>query len=683
MTTDIDWLQAANSAFEESASYFDSSIRKGIEESLAHNQSRHAPGSKYYKEGYRHRHKGFRPKTRTMTLRREADAAVALFSTEDIISVSPAGDTVQDAVAAEINKELLQNRLHSGGWFQTAIGAYQDANVTGIVISHQTWLYEEAEISEPIVDESGNIVIGEDGIPMMRSQRIVVEDRPAVELRPIENVMFSKAADWVDPINSSPFIIDQVPMTIDSVKALANRNGGVSPIRWLDASEEALSTAASASSAQADSVRRQRDGKREDSTDTSYSYHGHNIVWVRRVIMRVDGIDMFYYTLGGHALLSEPIELIKAYPWLKPGERPYVLGMSVIESHRVYPDSPVKMVSSVQKEANEINNTRRDNVALALNKRWFAREGANIDAAVLQRLIPGSVLTVGDINADIREERVSDVTASSYHEQDRVNMDFDDLAGTFTGGTVGGAKNLSETVGGMDLMRGDADTLTEYHMRVFVQTWVRPVLMQVMALIQEYETDQALLESVARSLRLRERFGIEEITDALLKAPMGVEVNVGFGATNPRQRVERIAFGLSTVLNLAPGMAQRLNGEEVAKEVFGSLGYAGSSRFFSGEEAAPVPMEADAMQPDPRIELEREKLEMQREALAAELDNKELERMNRLELAYLKQEELLYRLAHDEKISMAQLEAKLRALDIERQNKVDEMKLKIRMGSGI
>ena len=59
-----EWLLIARDAYNESESYYDANIRSTHERNLAHFQNRHAPGSKYYTEGYKFRKKAFRPKTR-------------------------------------------------------------------------------------------------------------------------------------------------------------------------------------------------------------------------------------------------------------------------------------------------------------------------------------------------------------------------------------------------------------------------------------------------------------------------------------------------------------------------------------------------------------------------------------------------------------------------------------------
>jgi len=195
------WLMVSRDAYNESQSYFDANIRNPLERNFSHFANRHAPGSKYYTQGYRHRAKGFRPKTRAMIRRNEAAAAVALFSTSDAVHVKPARQGhPSHQLSAEVNQELLQYRLDNTiPWYLTAIGAYQETHVAGIVISHQYWNYKELITKVPRVNELGDVELDEDGGVVYEKNYTVIKDTPAIELRPLENVFFSVAADWRSP----------------------------------------------------------------------------------------------------------------------------------------------------------------------------------------------------------------------------------------------------------------------------------------------------------------------------------------------------------------------------------------------------------------------------------------------------------------------------------------------------
>lgn len=614
-----EYLQIARDAYRTSTDYFDANIRKNVERNLAHFSNRHAPGSKYYSEAYKYRAKGFRPKTRSVVRKNETAAAIALFSTADTLSVTAEDESdIVQRVSAEINQELLQYRLdNTVKWFQTAMGAYQDTLVAGVVISHQFWDYQEIVNTSEAMDEYGATMINEEGEVVMNETYEVVRDTCAVELRPIENIRFSTAADWRDPLNTSPFLIDKIPMTIDEIKQRALQTGKTK-IPWIQLTDGELMQGLTSDY---DPVRSQREGQRQDSTDQNYSTTGFETVWVHRNIIRKNGRDWIYYTLGEHARLSDPIPLIEEYPWLKPGQRPYVLGTSNIETHKNYPESLAGLAANLNQEANDINNQRRDNVALVLNRRYIAKRGADTDYASLMRNVPGGITLTDDPDKDIRIEAPPEVTGSSYQEQDRVNMDFDELTGAFSTSSVASNRQLNETVGGMELLSGDANSVTEYQLRIFVETWVEPVLKQLVQLEQRHETDEGLLSLMGKKLEMWQRFGVDRVTDIMLQGSMTVRVNVGFGSTDPQKRINKLALGLNTVLGFAPQMGQRLDPEELSNEVFGALGYKGVERFFPKEPNPDAPQLQPP--PDPRMEVERFKAEASMQLAQFQAQNEE------------------------------------------------------------
>jgi hypothetical protein len=191
-----------------------------------------------------------------------------------------------------------------------------------------------------------------------------------------------------------------------------------------------------------------------------------------------------------------------------------------------------------------------------------------------------------DPMTDVHIVNTPDVTASSYEEQDRLNVDFDDIAGNFSQGTVQTNRMMNETVGGMEMLSGQANAQMEYMVRVFAETWIEPVLMQLVRLEQYYETDDTILTVATNKAEQDsnqqggsfQRFGAEEM-DELLRHEMTVGVNVGIGATDPIRKIERLLLGIRTMGEINPDIVSLINQEEVTKEVFGALGYKDSKRF--------------------------------------------------------------------------------------------------------
>jgi hypothetical protein len=465
------------------------------------------------------------------------------------------------------------------------VGALQDTLNHGICISHQEWRYQERGKSQRVtfVDP----VTGEETHETVQSVE-VVEDRPNIRLVPPENFRFSPAADWVDPANTSPYLLEMIPMYVQDVK---ERMGKASPKagepKWREIPTDALQSGRDLYLS--DSVRRAREGGRSDSKeDFRNAVRDYQTIWIIRNIFRIDGRDWMWYTIGTEVMLSDPVPVESVYLHCDDGKRPYVIGYSVLETHKPYPCGLVALLKDLQAATNEISNQRIDNVRLAMNKQYFVKEGNNVDIKTLLRNVPGSVVRMQNPQSDVQVVQTPDVTGSSYNEQDRINVDFDDLAGQFSQGTVQSNRALNETVGGMNLLAGTAGQVTEYLLRLFTETWVEPVLRQLVKMERYYETDDTVMAIAGRKANL------EYVDYGFFQHNLAVSVNVGMGSTNPTQKVERFILATNSVAGIAPQLLQQINPKEIVKEIFGQLGYQDGSRFFMGLDAM-----ADQGQPEP------------------------------------------------------------------------------------
>ncbi len=571
---DAAWVLKARTAYVNSTTWLDTSMRKQWEKNVYHFQSKHAPGSKYSTDAYLKRSHAFRPKTRSGVRNNEAAFAAAMFSNMDLIRVWTANDDDQNwRATAVVAQALLQYRLTKTiPWFLTSLGAFQDAMVYGVACSYQYWKYIEVPI--PVVD------------PTTGEESVIIEtkaDQPCIDLLPPENIRIDPAADWRDPINSSPYVIRLVPMYVGDVEAeMIARSDRPLGQRWRIYSKEQIMASRQQ---QYDSTRKAREAQRPDSTDAE---RGDNTtVWLHENFVRVNGREITYWTLGTSLLLSDPVGLEEVY---FHGQRPLAMGFCVIEAHKTYPGGMVQLSETLQESGNDIHNQRMDNVQLVLNKRYFIRRGQQIDVQALMRNVPGGGVMMDDPNQDVRIVDTPDVTKSSYEEQERLDVLLDEMHGSVSQSTVQSNRQLNDTVGGMQLMNSGATSLTEYTIRTFVETWVEPVLRQLMLLEQYYESDETILALVGREAQLKKKFGIDKITDELLKREVNLSVNVGIGATNPQQRIERLKAGLEMVAPI-PAAQERLDIDEVIKEVFAALGYKDGMRFF--------PKPEEGAQPDP------------------------------------------------------------------------------------
>lgn len=540
---DAYWLRLARDAFSSASTYFDTAVRSRIIQDIRQFQGEHPEGSKYFTDAYRLRSKLFRPKTRAAIRKNEATAAAAFFATEDVVAVRPEDDDDDlHRAAALFHKTLLQYRLsrpkpHGIPWFITCLGAYQEADAVGVVASHQDWLKDE--------------------------------DRPEIRLLPIENYRFDAAADWRDPVGSSPYFIIQWPMYVCDVRDRMVEGG------WRRYSDADILAASKNSS---DTIRLARESKQGvDSKGATNAVSDFTIVWVHENFIRVRGIDAVFFTLGTERILSDPIPVTERYPQ----GRPVVIGFTILEAHKAYKPSVCSLTREVQSEINDVANERRHAVRLANEKRYIVKRGSNTDLRSLTRNIPASVTLATDPN-DVRVVTTDDATASAYQEQDRLNLDFDDLAGTFSGSSVASNRRLNETVGGMSLLSADANKVSEYQLRTFAETWVENVLRQLIVLVQSFETNDKVLTLAARKAGINGE-GLKEQIEELIVQDVILNVNVGTGAVNPQTQLERFVFAMQSLAGIiGPDFLKRPltpQEEEIAKEIFGKCGYKDGARF--------------------------------------------------------------------------------------------------------
>ena len=595
------WTTRAQDSYTNGKEYVDSSLRGQWERNERAFNNRHRSGSKYHSDAYKFKSKLYRPKTRAMIRQGEAHCAAAFFSNLDVISVSPMDERQSDQKAsAEINKELLQYRLTTPDkqsaipWFQTLVGAYQDAQKYGFVTSKQYWKYDytiETEerpvlIQDPATGEQVP-TLNEDGTAAMETIETedVLVDRPCCDLIPPENIIIDRSADWTDPIGTSPYVILGYPLYIIDIEQRMEHPDDAQ--KWHKVDRPALMAAKKQS--KWDSTRSERDNKREDPKGSTGAIEDYHIVWCHENFMRVDGEDYVFWTAGTNELLTDPVPVYERYHHCKRGERPITMGNVLIETHTPHPAGKPELVQGLQDEANDIVNLRLDNVKLALGKRYIVKRGKQVDVKSLLRNAPSSVTYASNVTDDVKVIETRDVTSSAYAEQDRINADFDDTAGQMSTGTVQTNRRLNETVGGMEMLSGAANTLAELDIRVFTETWVEPTLRQIMRMEQVYESDEVVLAIAANKSEHFRGSGQSTVTEELLQQNLLVRVGVGIGATSPEKKVKNFQVAAKIVGEIfGPKLAPSMNVKEILNEIFAPLGYRDGSRFFNFEEKDPM-----------------------------------------------------------------------------------------------
>jgi hypothetical protein len=582
-----EWLNLARNAYDSSETWLMTNARQTWARSYAHYRSEHASDSPINQAANAHRSSYFYPKSRTLVRSMQAATAAAYFASRDVVIVEAEdADNKGQCEASDFMQELVNYRLKNTiPWYQIVLGAMADVSVLGMCASNQSWLYQK--------DDTGK----------------VVKDEPHVRIVPMENIRVSPSANWIDPENTSPYLIELIPMFLCDVEERIE--AGVNPRSkepaWKDVGRAAILGAGT--KAYIDQAAKARAGQtKQDPKVVNYeSESTFRIVWIHRNIIRKKGRDWLFYTVGTTVLLSDAVPLADVIPWAN-GKRDYAFGKVEVETDRPIPSSAVEMISGLQKATNELKNQRFDNVRQVLNRRYLFRAGSQVDVRALSRNVPGGLIGIsapGALDSHVSPLTTPDVTSSSFQEEDRLNVSMDDLSGSSNASAINSNRSIGETATGMTLMTEAGNAIREMEIRTLTETWMDKALTQITQLEAMYETDRvAMLVSMKKAKLLK------VLPEYFLKA-FSVKVNVGMGATSPSQRLQRIQSAISTVTQLVPDAAMAIDGKEVAKEVFGAAGYDNGARFFDWDKAEQ--MKANPPQ-DPVLELQKQQLQAKQEA---------------------------------------------------------------------
>lgn len=628
----FDFMSHIQSAQRQNEQFLAAVQRKSWTQTLRAFRNEHLVGSKYTSTPYRNRSKIFRPKVRTAIRKNMAAAAAALFSTSDVVQIkaehdsNPIKQAGAEVLAQIVNYRLDRTATKSGvPWFLVAMAANLDSQLAGICVSKQFWertvsrethiVTIEEEIEEPQTNEEGYPVFDETGMPVMGSRietreeeettEHVTADRPMVINIPPENCMVDPAAPWYAPAQLSSYFVAKYPMSVDDAETMLS-SPDRSGTEWIPLTRAEIEQCAEDLTSKA--VRLERSGG-VDRFDAGSTRDNGKIVWLYECFVRIDGTDYTFWTVGDRYYASKIRTTRDAYPE-QMGERPYVYGYGQIESHNIAPMSVADSIMPLQIEANDVANLSLDTMKQSLSPIAVVRQGSVFDWKSLQhRGAADTTITVKNVD-DLRFETLPPPNASAQQTMNNLNVDMDELTGSFAGSSVQANRQLNETVGGMRMLSGSANSVTEFDLRVWVETWTEPTLRQVVRCIQYYEDDERIFAIAGDRAKLLERYGVDSITDADLESEVSVRIDVGIGTSDPMQKLQKFGMALQGVAVAAPFFSKKykLDGEQVIKEIFGAAGYNDGMRFFIPEEEGAGDMSPEAMEAQIKAMIEKEKI---------------------------------------------------------------------------
>lgn len=553
-------------------------------------KNEHLEHSKYRSDRWRGRTRLVRPKTRSAVRKRMSDAGSAMFSTTDSIIVeAPNKANPMQRAAAGAMKEIINYRTRQNDqkdalpWFLISMGAHQDAQITGRCVSKQFWEFREIEDTEapkPTPDP----ITGFTPPPAMR----IIANRPMVQLYSPENVAIDPNANWVNPAQDSGFIILKNPMALgealDMVTGLSH-----SRLKWKDGAVDLLETykaqAQPKSATGMAFVRQAREGNAVTAIETMTEGPDNEelrIVWLFENFFRYRGETWHFWSLEDKHILSEVVPVSWIYPE-QGGRRPIVIGYGAIESHRLDPMSPVESWMPLQLEINEQVNLRLDSMKQSVSPVTVVRRGRQISSKEIQNRGPDSIIWVQD-KEDVTWPVVPGPSSQAYAEMERLNADFDDQAAIFNAGSVQTNRQLNETVGGMNLLNRAVQGQGTFDIHLWIETWVNPVLQQLVSLEKYYEEDQRILQIAGDQAETIKKYRVP-VTRELLQMDMLIRADAGLAAADPMERLQKLKAAIEVVgMALGPKAQQNVKMDEIVTEAFGLAGFQDGMRFFEEGE---------------------------------------------------------------------------------------------------
>jgi hypothetical protein len=589
---DVDFLGLVRIAEQQAQLYTAQVNRRAWSQSLRAFHNEHFIGSKYTKPEWRNRSRLFVPKTRAAVRKDMAAVSASLFNSIDAVTCLPGNESdPRQRAAASVMEELVTYRCDTTSgkaglpWFLVAMGARQDALLTGLCLTKQYWKLEYRKIKDERYQEEGT------GTQKIRSVYELAVDRPEIINFPPENFVIHSAADWRNPVQTASFVILKYPMTYDEIRQ--QQDAPVNP--WHDLTEAQLRGASVLGKQDMEAIRRAREIglDRYDETQTGTEFQ---VIWVYEVFMRIGGDDWQFWTIGDQFFLTDPKPTREAYPE-QFGERPLALGYGALESHRIFPMAPVESWQPLQIEVNDLRNLKLDAIKQNVMPISKVKRGKRIDLDQVRRRSFGSSIMVDDKD-DVVWEPAPPLSQDSSEMNRELNIEMDDLAGVQNFGNVENTQGLGKTLGGLKLAAGSANAVQEFDIRVWLQTWAEPALTQLVRLEQYFENDATVLGLCGQRAQLFEKYGINQIDDNLLEQQITLRVSVGLGAGDPQQRLAKFQMAaqvVAPILMQSPDFQsgkRKLNVDAIIEEVFGAVGYKdGGDRFFIKDDAAqPNPM---------------------------------------------------------------------------------------------
>ena len=147
-----------------------------------------------------------------------------------------------------------------------------------------------------------------------------------------------------------------------------------------------------------------------------------------------------------------------------------------------------EIIKELQADKNMVRSQRRENVDLILNKILKVRTGAEMDIDGL-KFFPGAVWMLENIDQDIKELDLRDVTQSAYQEEEHLDMDMERATGQYRY-SQGQAPQREETATGIMRLQAAAQTRPDMNIKLTEFSAMRQIASMVILQIRQFMPQQ-------------------------------------------------------------------------------------------------------------------------------------------------------------------------------------------------
>jgi hypothetical protein len=168
-------------------------------------------------------------------------------------------------------------------------------------------------------------------------------------------------------------------------------------------------------------------------------------------------------------------------------------------------------------------------------------------------------------------------------------------------------------------------------------------------LVRYYESDENIIRLCAQKAKLFPRYGPEQLSQMIETYDADVKVNVGMGASDPAQRLQKFLVAINMAMRILALPTPGLNKKEAIKEIFSMSGYRDGARFIDEQVDPQVAMLMQQLQ-QMKQALEGKQMELQ---FQGQLEQAKLQSNERLGLGKLKID--YERIQGDQRVKEAQI----------------------------